>query len=160
INDTRGWIAELLAKSVNQGALDQNLTKEDRERLLSMLRSFGDLGDGYKYRGSERAGASRLAGAGDVTEMDHEALDRHSLLEAGLWANLTQEEAFDQQATMFQPVGGMDRIPHAFAKKLGKVIQYRSVVKEIRKTANGVRIVYLQNGAEKSITADYCVCAL
>ena len=160
INDTRGWIAELLAKSVSQGALDQGLTKEDRERLLSMLRSFGDLGEGYKYRGSSRSGALRLPGAGDVTEVEREPLDLHSLLDAGLWANLTQEEAFDQQATMFQPVGGMDRIPYAFTKKLGRVIQYRSVVKEIRKTSNGVRIVYSQNGAEKSITADYCICAL
>src|SRR5215467_7876576 len=157
INDTRGWIAELLAKSVSQGALDQELTKEDRDRLLSMLRSFGDLGEGYKYRGSERSGAARLPGAGDVTELEREPLDLHSLLDAGLWANLTQEEAFDQQATMFQPVGGMDRIPYAFTKKLGKVIQFRSVVKEVRKTSNGVRIVYSQNGAEKSITADYCI---
>ena len=38
------------------------------------------------------------------------------------------------QATMFQPVGGMDQIPRAFARKLGKAIQYRSVVKEIRKS--------------------------
>jgi hypothetical protein len=29
------------------------------------------------------------------------------------------EENFAQQATMFQPVGGMDRIAAAFAKKLG-----------------------------------------
>jgi monoamine oxidase len=160
INDTRGWIAELLAKSVNQGALDRELTKEDRERLLSMLRSFGDLRNDYAYRGSERSGVSRLPGAGDLTEESREPLDLHSLLEAGLWANLIQEETFDQQATMFQPVGGMDHIPYAFAKKLGKAIQFRSVVKEIRKAPTGVRIVYSQNGIERSIAADYCVCAL
>src|SRR5262249_46456452 len=82
------------------------------------------------------------------------------LLEAGLWANLTQEEAFDQQATMFQPVGGMDRIPYAFARKLGKVIQFHSVVKEIRKTPNGVLVVYSQNGGEETMHRDYCICAL
>ena len=61
---------------------------------------------------------------------------------------------------MLQPVGGMDQIPYAFARRLGKVIQYRSVVKEIRKMATGVRIVYTQNGMEKAIIADYCIAAL
>jgi monoamine oxidase len=70
------------------------------------------------------------------------------------------EESLDMQATMFQPVGGMDRIPHAFAKKLGRAVQYRSSVKEIRKTARGVRIVYTSGSSEKSLEADYCICAL
>src|SRR5262245_18611061 len=43
INDARGHLAELLAKSVKQGALDQDLTMEDHERLLALLRTFGDL---------------------------------------------------------------------------------------------------------------------
>ncbi len=160
INDTRGHIAELLAKCVNQGALDQELTKEDRERLLDLLRSFGDLRPGYDYPGSERAGVARLPGAGDVTETERPCLDLHSLLDANLWIDTTHEETLDMQATMFQPVGGMDHIPYAFAKKLGKAIQFKSVVKEIRKSDNGVKVVYTQHGAEKSIVADYCICAL
>lgn len=160
INDTRGHIAELLAKCVNQGALDQELTKEDRDRLLNLLRSFGDLRNSYEYQGSDRAGVARLPGAGDVTETLRPALDLHSLLDANLWADTTHEETFDMQATMFQPVGGMDHIPYAFAKKLGKVVQYHSVVKEIRKSPDGVRVVYTQHGADKSVVADYCICAL
>jgi hypothetical protein len=34
VNDTRGAISELLAKAVNRGALDQELTVHDKERLL------------------------------------------------------------------------------------------------------------------------------
>jgi monoamine oxidase len=64
------------------------------------------------------------------------------------------------QATMFQPVGGMDRIAYAFAGKLGPVVQYDAPVREIRKTANGVRIVYTQGGSRKLLEADYCICAL
>ncbi len=160
INDTRGHIAELLAKCVNQGALDQEISKEDRERLLSLLRSFGDLRIDYAYQGSERAGAARLPGAGDVTETLRPALDLHSLLDANLWAYTTHEETLDQQATMFQPVGGIDHIPYAFARRLGKTLQYRAVVKEIRKSNGGVKIVYSQHGADKSLLADYCICAL
>jgi len=160
INDTRGHIAELLAKSLNQGALDQNLSKEDRDRLVAFLRSFGDLKTDLTYQGSERAGVSALPGAGDVTEKLRPPLDLHSLLNANLWSGALFEESFDQQTPMFQPVGGMDRIPYAFAKRLGKIIQYRSVVKEIRKSASGVRVIYAQNGIEKSITGDFCICAL
>jgi monoamine oxidase len=61
---------------------------------------------------------------------------------------------------MFQPVGGMDRIPYAFAKRLGSLVHYNAQVVEIRKTAAGVRIVHEQNGLRKSIEADYCICAL
>src|SRR5262249_50876946 len=130
------------------------------ERLLALLRTFGDLKSDLSYQGSERAGVSSLAGAGDAEEKPRSPLDMHSLLDANLWSGAMFEESFDQQMPMFQAVGGMDRITHVFARKLGKVIQYRSVIKEIRKTANGVKVIYAQNGIEKSISGDFCICAL
>lgn len=160
LSDTRGHIAELLARSVRQGALDEKLTKEDNERVLAFLRTFGDLKQDLSYQGSERAGVSQFPGAGDVTEKLRDPLELHSLLDANFWSGTMFEDGFDQQMPMFQPVGGMDQIPYAFAKRLGKTIQYRSVVKEIRKTPNGARIVYSQGGAEKAILADYCIAAL
>jgi monoamine oxidase len=160
INNMRGHIAELLARCVNQGALDQDLTTEDKDRLLALLRSFGDLRTAYKFQGSSRAGVSRMPGAADVTETLRPPLDLRALLDSNLWANTFQEESLEMQATMFQPVGGMDQIPHAFARKLGKVIQYRAMVREIRKSENGVTVHYTQNGSKKSISADYAICSL
>jgi monoamine oxidase len=61
---------------------------------------------------------------------------------------------------MFQPVGGMDRIPYAFAKSLGAIVTYEASVTEIRKTTKGVKVVYTKNGSAKVIDADYCICAL
>jgi monoamine oxidase len=84
----------------------------------------------------------------------------HALLDAGFWRGALFEEGLTMQATMFQPVGGMDRIAYAFAGKLGPVVQYDAPVSEIRKTANGVRIVYTQAGSRKLLEADYCICAL
>ena len=49
INDTRGHVAELLAKCINQHALDQQLTAEDHERILEFLRIYGDLNREYSY---------------------------------------------------------------------------------------------------------------
>jgi monoamine oxidase len=70
------------------------------------------------------------------------------------------EETWDWQATMMQPVGGMDRIPFAFAKALGPVVQFGSPVTAIKKTANGVRVSYKQKGIEKQLDANYCVIAM
>lgn len=47
VNDARGRIAELLAKAIRQGALDEEITREDRERMLAFLQNFGDLRSDY-----------------------------------------------------------------------------------------------------------------
>ena len=84
----------------------------------------------------------------------------HTLLDADFWGAILFEEAFDMQATMFQPVGGMDRIPYAFAKALGETVKYNAPVTEIRKTEKGVRVGYTHQGAPRMIEAEFCVCAL
>jgi monoamine oxidase len=72
------------------------------------------------------------------------------------------EEVLDMQATMFQPVGGMDRIPYAFARSLGEMVRYNSPISEIKKTSDGVRIMYRKgnSGPIESIEATYCICTL
>ena len=160
VNDTRGHVSELLSKSIHQGALDQDLSATDRDRMLSFLRIYGSLDQAGKYNGSDRAGYAVLAGAGDETGVLSTPIDMHTLLDENFWQGILFDQAFDMQATMFQPVGGMDRLPYAFAKSLGTIVQYNSPVTEIKKTSKGVRIGYTQNGAAKSMTADYCICAL
>jgi monoamine oxidase len=160
INDTRGHVSELLAKCIQQNALNQELTSEDRERMLTFLRTYGDLKSDCTYKGSDRAGALRLPGAGDVTEELRPPLDMHTLLDANFWGGMLFEEMLDMQATMMQPVGGMDRIPYAFARKLGDVIHFDSQVTQIRKTGKGVRVSYTQHGAARMIEGEYCICAL
>ncbi len=162
INDTRGHVSELLAKCVQKNSLDQEISKDDQERMLAFLRIYGDLKPDYSYTGSERSGVAKFAGAGPNTEVLRPPLDMHTLLDANFWQGMMFEEMLDMQATMFQPVGGMDRIPYAFAKKLGDVVQYGAPVKEIRKTDHGVRVAYVdaKAGVTKKIEGDYCVCAL
>lgn len=66
------------------------------------------------------------------------------LLDENFWDGLLYEEAYDWQATMFQPIGAMDRIAYAFAKELGHVVQYNAPVIELRQTAAWVRAGYMQ----------------
>ncbi|MBV8843269.1 MAG: FAD-dependent oxidoreductase, partial [Bryobacterales bacterium] len=162
INDARGHVAELLSKAIRRGALDEEITAGDRERMLAFLRSFGDLQSDYVYAGSSRAGVKRFGGAGDLEEEAREPLPMGALLDASFWRALTFEEGLDMQATMLQPVGGMDRIPYAFAKHLGNAVKYRCPVKEIRKTSRGVRVVYAEHasGSIRTLEADYCICTL
>jgi monoamine oxidase len=163
VNDTRGRVSELLAKAINQNALEQEVTAQDKERMLAFLRIYGDLQPDYRYTGSPRSGYVRAPGAGPAAGDVRPPLSMESLLDADFWRDMMYAEMFDMQATMFQPVGGMDRIPYAFAKRLGGIVQYDSPVRQIRQTAKGVRIVYKSGGAsgpDQEIEADYCICAL
>jgi monoamine oxidase len=159
-NDTRGHVAELLSKCIQQGALDSELTKEDRDRMTTFLKVYGPLDKTGAYVGSDRAGFKTPPGAGAQVPVPEVPMDMHTLLDADFWDGLLYEEAWDWQATMMQPVGGMDRIPYAFAKSLGPIIQYNSPVTEIKKTSNGVQIAYKQGDAEKRIEAAYCITTL
>ncbi len=160
INDTRGYVSELLAKALNRRALDQEVTADDRERLLAFLRQYGDLSSDFTFTGTVRSGFKQHPGAAFQPAIKRDPLALGDLLDGDFWNNILFEESLDMQATMFQPVGGMDRIPYAFAAKLKDVIRFNATITEIRKTTSGVRVVYREGSDEKAVTADYCVCAL
>jgi monoamine oxidase len=161
VYDTRGYIAELFAKTINKGSLDAALTKEDGERLLAFLRTYGDLKADFSYAGTERSGyAVARSGGADLPRL-RTPLGLHELLLANLVKGEFYEDRLDWQATMLQPVGGMDRIAYGFAAKLGKLVHYQCEVKEIRRTETGARVAYSTvDGAVRSATADFCICTL
>jgi monoamine oxidase len=130
--------------------------------MLEFLREYGDLTPDYFYKGSNRSGYKVLPGAGERDGEIHDPLDMHALLDADLWKELLTEEYFPWQATMFQPIGGMDRIPAAFEKRLERMIRFQCPVKEIRKSPSGVRVAYrdAKTGTDHRIDAHYCICTL
>ncbi len=67
VNDTRGYLSELLSKSVSRGALDQELTAADKDRLIAFLRAYGDLDPDNAFKGTDRSGYRVLPGAADQT---------------------------------------------------------------------------------------------
>ncbi len=160
--DTRGHVSELLAKCIQRGGLDQELSPGDKEQMIEFLKTYGGLSPDLFYKGSSRAGWKVSPGAGDREGVPHDPLDMRALLSANLWRQLTEEDEIDWQATMFQPIGGMDQIPMAFKKKLGTVIRSRAEVIQIRQNESGVKVVYqdLASGKPETVSADYCVCAL
>jgi monoamine oxidase len=159
VNDTRGAVSELLAKAIDRGALDQELTAHDKERVLAFLQQYGDLSPEKLYKGSSRAGYTRSPGAGDDLGQIRDPVSLDVLLDEDLWNGVLFEELIDQQATMFQPIGGMDAIPRAFAKSLGTLIHHESEVTQIRRAGAGVRIEYRdkKSRALRTVEADYCI---
>jgi monoamine oxidase len=161
IYDTRGYLAELFCKAIHQGSLDSVMTREDVERLLAFTRTFGDLKEDFSYAGTERGGYAASRTGGIDMPPYKKPLGMHELLLANFVKGEFYEDRLDWQATMLQPVGGMDRIAYRFAEKLGSLVRYRSVVKEIRRTGNGVRVAYSSADRKShSLEADYCICTL
>jgi monoamine oxidase len=160
--DIRGGISELLAKSIKRGALDKELTPDDKEQMVEFLRQYGSLSPDHFYKGTSRGGWKTSPGAGEIEGVPNDPLDLRALLSAHLWREMLEEDEIDWQATMFQPVGGMDQIPMAFKKELGDIIRQRAEVVQIRHNESGVKIVYrdLASGKAETVTADYCICAL
>lgn len=161
VNDTRGAFTELLAKAVDKGALDQELTGVDKQKLLGYLSAYGDLGKGYAYGGSTRAGFSASPGGYAHPPKAGAPLRMADMMSSRFWgASLIFEEIVDMQATMLQPVGGMDRIAYALYEQVKPVVTFEAVVKALRKTSKGVKIEYAEAGAAKTLEADFCICTI
>jgi monoamine oxidase len=162
--DTRGHVSELLAKCMAQGALDQDFSAEDKERMMTFLRTYGDLDRNGKFTGGSsilgRAGFMIPPAAGAQVGVVEPVLDMKTLLNENLWNGLLFTEEWHQQATMMQCVGGNDQIPMALARDLGSSIHYDSPVKSFKRSGQGVSVSYTQGGKEKNLEADYCIIAL
>jgi monoamine oxidase len=56
--------------------------------------------------------------------------------------------------------GGTDRLPRAFAARLGDRVRYGAAVTEIHQDGGGVRVGFRERGESRALSADYLVCAL
>jgi monoamine oxidase len=156
--DMSGYAAELLSKAVSLHALDEPLTHADRDALLEYLRRAGGLDDKAIYKGSARRGYATMPGAGDLPGAPSTPLPLDHLLESKTGLYLQTE--FLTQATMFQVVGGTDRLAAAFAARLGHRIIYGAEIHEITQREHGVTITYAKDGTLHQTGASYGVCAL
>jgi monoamine oxidase len=157
-NDTRGHLAHLLARAVTEGALDTELEPSEREALLLLLAEFGDLDKtGYAYQGSTRAGYREpLSVRQQVEATPPIALPQ--LLASQFWRHrFYQPDEYLWQSTMFQPVGGMDKIVDAFTRRLRGRIVHNTVVTRIELVQDGVRVTSVRNGKITTEQADHCL---
>jgi monoamine oxidase len=171
-NDTRGWISELLAKSVVKGDLNAELTKKgvDKDQFLKLVSFFGDIhpDDKYDYLGSSRSGYLVEPGIDSCGKL-LKPLTLADLVKSDFWDHrFYQAEEYEWQPTLFQPVGGMDQIwRYGFLQKtpVGRFIHPNQEVVHVENvTEDGkpkVKIAFRPAGGMaqvvSSITADYCI---
>ena len=161
VNDTRGLLSELLAKAIDRGALDRELTGIDKQALLARLDGYGDLDKRHRFRGSERSGFTDLPGGYDHAGTRVTPLDLRAVADRNFWgAGLGFEEIFDQQAPMFQPVGGMDRIAHALYERVAPAVTMNCPVRRLRRTATGVTLHVGDAATPRQVDVDFVVCTL
>ena len=159
INDMRGRIAELLAKAIGKGSLDTELTAADREKLMPFLKAYGDLGAGNAFTGTERSGFGTAPGAGVTFASPSTAMPLDQLLANQRLPMTLFEDNLYMQATMFEPVGGMDRIHAAMDNALRRPALRGAEVTRIRQRSGDVEVVYRDtaSGAIETVVADYLI---
>jgi monoamine oxidase len=159
VNDVRGRISELLAKAIDQGALNGELRGGERAAMRQFLGFYGELAQNGDYRPQGRSGYVEEPGGYTQQGQPLPPLTLTELMSnraAGL--PLVFEEFFDQQTPMMQPVGGMDRIAHALYEDVRPVVRLNSPVTAIRREGAGVRIEH--GPGAQAFAADYCICTL
>ncbi|HEY6968323.1 MAG TPA: FAD-dependent oxidoreductase [Candidatus Angelobacter sp.] len=174
-HNTRGWIAQMVYQNAEQ--LLGKPSKDKRvEQLRSLMVTFGDLtkdgryvvgtakpGQDDKEDVSDRAGFRELPGVrpGEIAQ----AIDLDRLLESEYWkkTRFYQPVDFLWQPTLFQPVGGMDQVQHAFSQQVamrGGVVHLNSPVESIDYDQKTGQFLISAFGHEERFRADFCFCNL
>lgn len=161
VHDTRGYAAELVVKGLDRGAFNSDVPEGERANAKTFLTHWGDLDpETFAYRGSERAGYVTPPGAAHDGGEHLPAIPRADLFQPHYITAAIYDEEYDMQPTMFQPVGGMDHIPKAFAHALGDRIRLNCEVRGLRNRSDGVDIAWREAGHTRTAHADYVVCTL
>lgn len=159
VNDLRGHIGELLAKAIDQHALDQQIPKDELAALRQLLSVYGPLNAKGEYIQAGSSGYEIDGGGYNQVPKPLPPLSLKELLpNQAIGLPYIFEFIHEMQATMLQPVGGMDRIAHALYERVKPSVRLSSPITAIRRTGDRVRIEHGPGG--QATEADYCVCTI
>jgi monoamine oxidase len=164
IADTRGYASEMLAKQVRQGALDAEFGPGDKELFLDYLRGEGYLTRAdFRYIGTDGRGMDVNPGAGldPGPGKPSKPYALTDILHSQTWRILRSVGDLDMQHTMFQPKGGMDRLPAGFVRNMKPIIRLGHAVERISQSPDKVEVGFTTSDGQKGVvTGDYCVCTI
>src|SRR4029453_10438334 len=156
--DFHGRISELLAKAIDQHALDQEVPKAELEILRGFLAAWGSLDDKGRYVPRGSSGYEVEGGGYDRDPVPLPPLALKDLERGrGIALPFLFESIWDMQPTMLQPVGGMDRIVEAIYEQVKPSVPLRPPGTAIPRVGDRVRI---EHGSAGMTEADHCICTL
>ena len=134
VNDMRGRLGELLAKAIDRHALDQEVPKGELEMIRQFLAPYAQVDDKGKYVPAGSSGYSVVGGGYAQEPVPLPPLSLDELIpgtgglgqRGGIILPYLFEHIWDMQATMLQPVGGMDRIAHAIYDRVKPAVRLRA----------------------------------
>jgi monoamine oxidase len=172
--DLQGHVAELLDKCTAKGDLDLPVTGNDLATLREMLATFGGLTKieragktSYSYTNQfGRAGYEVPPGLAGEPGRPLSPLALDEILRSNVWNDYIFREAeYFWQASLLEPVGGMDLFANAFARQplrrqagtIEGLVRHGAAVTAIELAADKVTVAYRDGTGERSLAADYCV---
>ena len=159
VEDMRGLMAELLAKAIDRKALDGEISKDELAVIREFLVPYGSLDASGTYAPNGSSGYAVDPGGYAHSPVALPKLAFNDLAPSrSIGLPYLFEHLSDMQATMLQPVGGMDHIARAIYQQVKPLVRLAVPVTAIRRSGQGVRI---EHGPAAMMTeADYCICTL
>ncbi|MBC3767746.1 FAD-dependent oxidoreductase [Neptunicella marina] len=153
--DANGFLSEMMSKSIDKGAFEQQLSEEDTENFLSYLKAFGSLNEKGKYTGSDRAGSQRDRMLFPPTPKAPMPL--HDVFKSDVWRGVSfASQIYDWVEPLMEVKGGMDGIVKGFLRNISSPVELNAQVRKIHNLSDGVEIAYEQAGKLNTIKVDYC----
>ncbi|MEO7276533.1 MAG: FAD-dependent oxidoreductase [Sphingomicrobium sp.] len=157
--DMHGHMSELLAKAIDQHALDKQVPKGELTMMREFLGFYGQLDDKGRYVPNGSSGYSTNPGGYGQVPIALPPLGPAELAPTrAVGLPYVFESIWDMQATMLQPIGGMDRIVHAIYDQVKPTVRLGTEVNAIRRIGPKVRIEH--GPGHQATEADYCICTL
>src|SRR5277367_5685546 len=102
--DFQGGVSELLAKTIQQGRLDEAVSSDDKQMLLEALRTWGALDENHSYRANLISAAFRgyetdPGGGLNAAPRPGTPIELSEILKSRLWIYLRNFALFDFQTT-------------------------------------------------------------
>ena len=134
VNDVRGHVGELLAKAIDSHALDAAMPKDELATFREFLGAWSGLNEKGLYAATVSSGFADWPGGYDHPSKAVDTLTLKQLLPSrAVGLPYFFEQIMDMQATMLQPVGGMDRIAHALFEQIKPSVRLNTPVSAIRR---------------------------
>jgi monoamine oxidase len=150
-------IAELLAKAIDQHALNSPMPKDELDQFGQFLRFWGGLDDKGVPTAQASYGFSDWPTGYDDRGKPLPPLSLHEILpNRSVGLPHIFQSILDMQPTMLQPVGGMDRIAHALFERVKRNVRLGEPISAVRRDGAGVRIEH-RSGVTH---ADYAIVTL